>query len=86
MNEAHVSESHEQLSGAWGLYSRGSRDGEIVDTPGLRLANARQAWFLRNASEILDCQCGARFKVIWPEPPNGPIDGNQEEALAGDPL
>src|SRR5262244_2314204 len=47
---AEVRESHEQLSAAWALYTRCSGAGEVVDLDGLRIANARQPWFLMNAA------------------------------------
>lgn len=52
IHEAEVRESHEQLSETWGLFARCSRDGEVADTDGLRLANPRQPWFLMNAAVL----------------------------------
>src|SRR5215831_18573131 len=49
-SQAEVRESHEQLSAAWSLYARCSGAGEVVDLDGLRVANARQPWFLINAA------------------------------------
>ena len=50
VSQAEVRESHEQLSAAWALYARCSGAGEVVDLDGLRVANARQPWFLMNAA------------------------------------
>jgi hypothetical protein len=50
VSQAEVRESHEQLSEAWSLYARCSGAGEVVDMDGLRVANARQPWFLMNAA------------------------------------
>src|SRR5215467_1902659 len=50
VKQAEVRESHEQLSAAWALYARCSGAGEVVDLDGLRIANARQPWFLMNAA------------------------------------
>jgi len=50
VRQAEVRESHEQLSAAWALYARCSGAGEVVDLDGLRVANARQPWFLMNAA------------------------------------
>ena len=50
VNQAEVRESHEQLSATWALYARCSGAGEVVDLDGLRIANARQPWFLMNAA------------------------------------
>ena len=50
VNQAEVRESHEQFSAAWSLYARCSGAGEVVDMDGLRVANARQPWFLMNAA------------------------------------
>ncbi|MBV7336759.1 GNAT family N-acetyltransferase [Chloroflexi bacterium TSY] len=49
-SQAEVRESHEQFSEAWSLYARCSGSGEIIDMDGLRIANARQPWFLMNAA------------------------------------
>jgi hypothetical protein len=49
-----VRESHEQLSAAWSLYTRCSGAGEVVDMDGLRIANARQPWFLMNAALLTE--------------------------------
>jgi len=53
-NQVEVRESHEQFSAAWSLYARCSDDGEIVDMNGLRVANARQPWFLMNAALLTE--------------------------------
>ncbi len=45
-----VRESHEQFSAAWSLYARCSGAGEVVEMDGLRVANARQPWYLMNAA------------------------------------
>ena len=50
VSQAEVRESHEQFSAAWSLYARCSGAGEVVDMDGLRVANARQPWFLMNAA------------------------------------
>lgn len=54
VSQTEVRESHEQFSEAWSLYARCSGAGEIVDTDGLRLANARQPWFLMNAALLTE--------------------------------
>src|SRR5262249_38818991 len=54
VNQAEVRESHEQLSAAWSLYARCSGAGEVVDLDGLRVANARQPWFLMNAALLTE--------------------------------
>src|SRR5215510_496545 len=54
VNQVEVRESHEQLSAAWALYARCSNAGEVVDTDGLRIANARQPWFLMNAALLTE--------------------------------
>jgi hypothetical protein len=53
-SQAEVRESHEQLSAAWSLYARCSVAGEVVDLDGLRVANARQPWFLMNAALLTE--------------------------------
>src|SRR5207248_10313132 len=50
VSQAEVRESHEQLNAAWALYARCSGAGEVVDMDGLRVANARQPWFLINSA------------------------------------
>src|SRR5207248_9807939 len=45
---------HEQFSAAWSLYARCSGAGEVVDLDGLRVANARQPWFLMNAALLTE--------------------------------
>ena len=50
VNQVEVRKSHEQLSALWSLYARCSGAGEVVDLDGLRIANARQPWFLMNAA------------------------------------
>jgi hypothetical protein len=54
VNQAEVRESHEQFSATWSRYARGCGIGEVVDTDGLRLANARQPWFLMNAALLTE--------------------------------
>jgi hypothetical protein len=54
VNQMEVRESHEQLSAAWSLYARCSGAGEVVDLDGLRIANARQPWFLMNAALLTE--------------------------------
>jgi len=54
VNQAEVRESHEQFSAAWSLYARCSGAGEVVDLDGLRVANARQPWFLMNAALLTE--------------------------------
>jgi GNAT superfamily N-acetyltransferase len=54
VSQAEVRESHEQLSAAWSLYARCSGTGEVVDMDGLRIANARQPWFLMNAALLTE--------------------------------
>jgi hypothetical protein len=54
VNQMEVRESHEQLSEAWSLYARCSGAGEVVDLDGLRIANARQPWFLMNAALLTE--------------------------------
>ena len=54
VNQAEVRESHEQFSAAWSLYARCSGAGEVVDMDGLRVANARQPWFLMNAALLTE--------------------------------
>src|SRR5262252_5047312 len=54
VRQAEVRESHEQLSAAWALYARCSGAGEVVDLDGLRVANARQPWFLMNAALLTE--------------------------------
>src|SRR6266571_4800567 len=54
VNQAEVRESHEQFSAAWALYARCSGAGEVVDLGGLRVANARQPWFLMNAALLTE--------------------------------
>jgi GNAT superfamily N-acetyltransferase len=54
VSQAEVRESHEQLSAAWSLYARCSGAGEVVDMDGLRIANARQPWFLMNAALLTE--------------------------------
>ncbi len=54
VNQAEVRESHEQFSAAWSLYARCSGAGEVVDLDGLRIANARQPWFLMNAALLTE--------------------------------
>ena len=54
VNQAEVRESHEQFSAAWSLYARCSDAGEVVDMDGLRVANARQPWFLMNAALLTE--------------------------------
>jgi hypothetical protein len=54
VSQAEVRESHELFSDAWSLYARCSDDGEVVDTDGLRVANARQPWFLMNAALLTE--------------------------------
>src|SRR4029453_19202490 len=54
VNQMEVRESHEQLSAAWSLYARCSGAGEVVDMDGLRVANARQPWFLMNAALLTE--------------------------------
>jgi ribosomal protein S18 acetylase RimI-like enzyme len=54
VNQAEVRESHEQFSATWSLYARCSGVGEVIDTDGLRLANARQPWFLMNAALLTE--------------------------------
>jgi GNAT superfamily N-acetyltransferase len=52
VNQAEVRESHEQCSAAWALYARCSGAGAVVDLDGLRVANARQPWFIMNAAVL----------------------------------
>ena len=54
VSQAEVRESHEQFSAAWSLYARCSGAGEVVDMDGLRVANARQPWFLMNAALLTE--------------------------------
>ena len=54
VNQVEVRESHEQLSAGWSLYARCSGAGEVVDLDGLRIANARQPWFLMNAALLTE--------------------------------
>ena len=53
VRQAEVRESHEQLSAAWALYARCSGAGDVVDLDGLRVANARQPWFLAGSQQWL---------------------------------
>jgi hypothetical protein len=53
-SQAEVRESHAQFSAAWSLYVRCSGAGEVVDMDGLRVANARQPWFLMNAALLTE--------------------------------
>jgi GNAT superfamily N-acetyltransferase len=54
VSQGEVRESHEQFSAAWSLYARCSHAGEVVDTDGLCIANARQPWFLMNAALLTE--------------------------------
>jgi hypothetical protein len=54
VSQAEVRESHEQFSAAWSLYAHCSSAGEVVDMDGLRVANARQPWFLMNAALLTE--------------------------------
>ena len=53
-SQAEVRESYEQFSAAWSLYARCRGAGEVVDTDGLRVTNARQPWFLMNAALLTE--------------------------------
>lgn len=50
VSKAEVQESHEQFIAAWTLYARNTGVGEVVDMNGLRIANARNPWYISNAA------------------------------------
>ena len=86
-SQAEMRESHEQFSAAWSLYARCSGAGEVVDTDGLRVANARQPWFLMNAALLtepvssqanLEAHAHAAIEYFGSEPRPWFLSGSQQ--------
>ena len=93
-SQAEVRESHEQFSAAWSLYARCRGAGEVVDTDGLRVTNARQPWFLMNAALLtepvssqasLAARAHAALAYFGSEPRPWFLAGSQQWLGAGAP-